>query len=146
VTGTPDSGGSRAPVWIAAALLALQGSATVVVAWRLGWPQGWATRFEAAPLAAVFEIVRSPALGFALLGTLAFGAAAGFLLVRGGAWLVAMILQILTLGASLAGHLAGGPTVTYVPMAYGVLMVFYLNSRAVRSILHGDEGREDAGG
>ena len=131
---------------IAAALLALQGAATGVVAWHLGGARDWATLFGAAPLSAVVEVARSAAGGFALLGAFALGAAAGLLFVRGGAWLYAMAVQILTLGASLAGHLAGGPALTYVPMGYGVLMVFYLNSRAVRSILHGDEGRDDSVG
>ena len=133
-------------MWIAAALLLLQGAATFVVAWRLGGGPDWWARFEGAPLATVVETSRSAAGGFALLGALAFGAAGGFLLLRGGAWLYAMIVQILTLGAALAGYRAGAPPVIHVTMAYGVLMVFYLNSRVVRSILHGDRGKEDAGG
>jgi hypothetical protein len=64
------------------------------------------------------------------LGVLLLLGGIGILLLRPWAWLLAMVLQGVTLANLLYGYSAGRQD--YPGMALGVVVVFYLNSRSVR--------------
>lgn len=63
------------------------------------------------------------------LSILALIAALGFLRLRPGAWVIAMMVQGLTLLAALIRYFGDGPrdAVLYGMLLYGVIMVLYLN-------------------
>ena len=71
------------------------------------------------------------------LAALAFIAAVGFAFVDHRAWVIAMLLQAFALAVTLFVHLRSGPSILDLLMAYSVLLVLYVNSRAVRAVLHG---------
>ncbi len=81
-------------------------------------------------------------VGFLLLAPLAFAAAVGFLLLWPAAWLVAMLLQGLSLTVALAiyAYLPDPPNYLYAGMAYSIFMVFYLNSHGVRAAFRAGDG------
>ncbi len=75
------------------------------------------------------------AVGFLVLAPLALAAAVGFFRLWEAAWLIAMMLQGLSLAVSLALYLLleGVPGYLYAVMAYSTVMVFYLNSQGIRA-------------
>ena len=84
------------------------------------------------------------AVGFLVLAPLALAAAVGFFRLWGTAWLIAMMLQGLSLAVALTLYLLleEVPGYLYAVMAYSTLMVFYLNSQGIRaSFRPGGRGR-----
>lgn len=86
-------------------------------------------------------------LGFvlALLGVLALAAAAGFLRVANGAWLLAVFVQGLNLGVALVLYFESRPTFVYGMMVYGIVMVLYLHQADVQAAFRPDEPRREEG-
>lgn len=81
---------------------------------------------DAAALAFGLTAVLSLASVMVLVATL------GVLFLPGRSWLVAMLAQVVVLGFCLLVYSDLKSTSLYVVMLTGVLMVFYLNSDAVR--------------
>lgn len=77
--------------------------------------------------------------------TLMLVSGAWFLLRRGG-WLVASVGQGLCLGVCLLLYSGSAPAIVYPIMAYCVLVVMYLNSRDVRTIMHAPRRSWSSGG
>lgn len=70
---------------------------------------------------------------FSLLATLSLAAAAGFLRVARGAWLLAVLVQGLNLALALVLYFEGRPAYVYLMMVYGILMVLYLHQADVQA-------------
>lgn len=126
-----ELGMSRWPVTAVGVLLLLQAVGLSVV----GASNFSALRFEAPiPLnGPEGAIVGS---GFLFLTFLALLAAVGFLRLWSGAWLVAMLLQGLSLVMALLLYLylQEIPGYLYAAMLYYILVVLYLNSQDVRTV------------
>lgn len=88
-------------------------------------PPDVARQFEVVVPAGLLTMVLWGGLGLLLL----LGGI-GILLLRPWAWLLAMVLQGVTLANLLYGYSVGRQD--YAGMALGALVVFYLNSRSVR--------------
>lgn len=123
-------------------LLAVQGLAALLVSYRIGMQSGWVEQLSDDFLSPDVMTGLSATGIFALMAVMGFYSAVGVLLVRGGAWLVAMILQAITLVVALSYHFNDGPDLVYLLMAFAAVMVFYINSRPVRTVLHGDPNDE----
>lgn len=83
---------------------------------------------------------------FVAAAILASVAAVGFLFMRRRGWLPAALAQTLGLGTCLALYAELEPVFVYPVMLYCIVMVLYLNSRAVRTVFHpGPEPGEDDG-
>jgi hypothetical protein len=122
--------------WLVAGLIALEGAGLVLVQLTVLWaepldllrPPRSAT--ELGTTAATVSL--APAVAVALV------AAAAVLLVPRRSWLVAMLAQVVTLGACLVLHAelpAGRSAGLAALMGYAVLLVPYLNSGVVRTAM-----------
>lgn len=127
----------RWPARIVGLLLVIQGVGSLVVSYRLGMDAGWVGQLSDDFLSPDVLAGLSTTGLFALMALVAFVSAAGFVLVRDGAWLLAMVLEVLTLAVALRYHFLDGPDLVYILMAFGTFMVFYINSRPVRTVFHG---------
>lgn len=80
------------------------------------------------------------------LGVLALVAAAGFLGLRTGAWVMAMLVQCLTLLVALIFYFRYRPQnlLIYGMMVYALIMVLYLNYAEVPAIFRAQPGEEEA--
>lgn len=126
-----ELGMSRWPVTAVGVLLLLQALGLSAV----GASSFSALRFEAPiPLDGPEGVIVGS--GFLVLASLALVAAAGFLRLWSGAWLVAMLLQGLSLVTSLLLYLylQEVPGYLYAAMLYYILVVLYLNSHDVRTV------------
>jgi hypothetical protein len=89
---------------------------------------------------ATLSMAQTEALETAVLlsppALLAVVAVSPFLFLRQMGWLMAMMVQALTLGAGLTLYFRDGPLLIYPVMIYGILMVLYLNSYGVRLVFH----------
>ncbi len=112
------------------------------VALRVGWPQVDLL----AELRRSFETLAAGG-AFVVAAILATVAAVGFLFMRRRGWLLAALAQTLGLGTCLAIYVDLEPVFVYPVMLYCIVMVLYLNSRAVRTVFHpGRELGDDDGG
>ena len=80
-----------------------------------------------------------PLAGLVLLSALLF-----FFMLQLG-WVLAMLMQGLTLAACLNFYLNDGPGLIYPVMGYAILMILYLNSSNIRSTFVEDTGDGEAG-
>jgi hypothetical protein len=128
------------PVRALTVLLALQGALVLALAlWQI---DEWTTILNqwAEPEVAFF-------LPLPFLGILGFIAALGFLWLRPGAWVVAMLVQGLHLGVTLAFYFFFGQRSFYlfVMMFFALVMVVYLNYAEVPAVFRVAPGEEAAG-
>jgi hypothetical protein len=73
---------------------------------------------------------------FVLLAMLALAAAVGFLRVARGAWLLAVLVQGITLALALVLYFEGRPAYVYLIMLVPVVMVLYLHQDDVQAAFH----------
>lgn len=121
-----------------ASLAALGGYELLGVDWRRVW--SGVVRAGAAPSPEVVE-----ALAFVLFvppAALMLLAALSFLFLRRRGWLLAAISQGSSVAVCLYLYSEFRPVYVYPIMAYGVLMILYLNVHDVRAIFHREPGRE----
>lgn len=80
------------------------------------------------------------------LGVLALVAAAGFIGLRSGAWVVAMLVQGLNLFVALIFYFRYRPQdlLIYGMMVYALIMVLYLNYAEVPAIFRDQPGEEES--
>ena len=80
------------------------------------------------------------------LGVVALIAAAGFLRLRAGAWVMAMLVQGLALLVALIFYFRYRPQnlLIYGMMVYALIMVLYLNYAEVPAIFRAQPGQEEA--
>ena len=133
------------PVRVIGLLLLLQGLLFLTIAIRGGLHVNWQRELiEDALSAQLFHALSTT--GFLVpLAALAFLAAVGFFLIRPGGWLLAMIVQGLTLFSGLVLHFRRGVPHAYVLLATGVILVFYINSLRVRAVFHRNGNSEGQG-
>jgi hypothetical protein len=93
---------------------------------------------EASPPRQVLEVLAFALLVPSVVLTLLSGLS--FLLLRRKGWLMAAIGQGLSLAVSLWLYSELQPWYVYPVMAYGVVMVLYLNSQDVRTIFYPRRG------
>jgi hypothetical protein len=145
---SPDSE-DRRRLWPARAvgfLLVVEGFLSVGIGVHLGLPAQWRERFGSLLEIRNGDMTAVSAV-FLVISALAFVAALGSFLLRRSAWLLSMFVQLLVLVSTLAYHFREGKGLTDALMAYSVVLVFYLNLRVVRVVLHGSAGEpEDAHG
>ena len=79
------------------------------------------------------------------LGVLSLVAAAGFLRVRPGAWVMAMLVQALSLLVALIFYFRYQPQdlLIYGMMVYALIMVLYLNYAEVPTLFRAQPGEEE---
>ena len=123
---------SRRPARAAGGLLLVQGGLLVAATAYAGLQVDWAEETFGHGLSATAADTITSGTFFVILAGVAAVAAIGCLFVRRFAWLLAMIVQTLTLLASLILYFVLEPVYTYVLMLYAVIMVLYLNSSYVR--------------
>lgn len=124
------------PVRVIGLFLLLQGLLFLAIAIRTGLGMDWQRELIQDALAAQVVHALSTTGFLVLLAALAFLAALGFAFIRPGGWLLAMIVQGLTLLSGLILHFRDGTTYAYALLASGVLLVFYINSFRVRAVFH----------
>ena len=143
---------SRGPVWVAGALLILQGVGLMGIGvyffGRIDWDRALVVTNRQGLLhvqtidgpflkpleqAALFAIYFLPPAVLLLLAGLSF------LVVRRRGWLLANTAQSLILLACLFAYSDPRPGFAYPFIAYCILMVLYLNSRSVRAAFHSKE-------
>jgi lysylphosphatidylglycerol synthetase-like protein (DUF2156 family) len=128
------------PVRVNGLLLVLQAVGLAGVGayevWRVDWRRlaedatgttGLPELEQAAERAIITALIFGPPAVLALL------AASGFLFMLRAGWLLAMIVQSLSLLACLLLYSAWTPYFVYPVMLYCILMALYLNSSAVRA-------------
>ena len=149
---------SRGPVWVAGALLILQGVGIMGIGvyffGRIDWDRAlvvtsgqglihvqtvdgpWVKPLEQAVLFAIYYI--PPAVLLLLAGL-------SFLIVRRRGWLLAITAQSLILLACLFAYPDPRPGFAYPIMAYCILLVLYLNSQSVRTAAQSQKMLESRG-
>ena len=139
---------SRGPVWVAGALLILQGVGLMGIGayffGRIDWDRALVVTNGQGQLhvqtingpflkpleqAALFAIYFLPPAVLLLLAGLSF------LVIRRRGWLLASTAQSLILLACLFAYSDPRPAFAYPFIAYCILMVLYLNSRDVRTAI-----------
>jgi hypothetical protein len=149
---------SRGPVWVAGALLILQGVGLMGIGvyffGRIDWDRALVVTngqgllhvqtingpfLKPLEQAALFAIYFLPPAVLLLLAGLSF------LVVRRRGWLLANTAQSLILLACLFAYSDPRPGFAYPFIAYCILMVLYLNSRDVRTALQPQKTLESRG-
>jgi hypothetical protein len=99
-----------------------------------GWPsRNW--EFSLDFLARALGQVITSGVGLLVLGFLAILIAMQLFMMKNYAWLMAMSLQGIILLTSLIAYLRHEPN--FIPMAFGVVLVFYLNQSEIQSVMRG---------
>lgn len=136
---TPDQRSGRPwPVKALTLLLVVQGLGLILVGF-----------FSVDLTAGLWDILTESSFYATLppLGVLALAAATGFLRLRPGAWVVAMLVQGLSLLVALLFYFRYRPQdlLIYGMMVYALIMVLYLNYAEVPAIFRAQPGEEQAG-
>jgi hypothetical protein len=122
--------------WLVAGLLLLEVAGLVLIQLTVIWAGPVA--LQRPPRSATELGMGATAVSLAPAAAVALVAAANVLVVPRRSWLVAMLAQVVTLGACLALHAelpAGRSPGLAALMGYSVLLVPYLNSGVVRTAL-----------
>jgi len=116
-------------------LLLTQATGTLGYGTFLGFYNGWvifkkARFYNLLPFAMADRV--SSAIVLILLSLIMFVVAFAFIMQKPWAWLAAVSIQGISLLVGLVEYLIDNPN--YVALAFGVVMVFYLNQQEVRDI------------
>lgn len=129
------------PVRVVGVLLTLQAASFVAASLYLLNNQRWQLMLpDAIPIESVLTL---PHMGMFSIGLLliilagvALISAVAILLMRPLGWLLAMIVQALTLAGCLDLYFTREPVTVYPFMLFSILLVLYLNSADVRLVLY----------
>ncbi len=98
----------------------------------LAWESGWLAPDNAAQVAALSLPSLLVLASVAVQGIFGIVSSIGLLRMRPWAWLMAMIVQGISLIVYLVDYIRGAPN--YVGMIFAVFVVFYLNQRDIQLV------------
>jgi len=98
----------------------------------LAWESGWLAPDNAAQVAALNLPSLLVLVSVAVQGIFGIVSSIGLLRMRPWAWLMAMIVQGISLIVYLVDYIRGAPN--YVGMIFAVFVVFYLNQRDIQLV------------